>query len=106
MPGLEHEEAAKDVAVESRELGSVMLTLGWILLWGVALLGIYFFESVCAGSLFWPIWLAVQGIAGLMLVIAGTRYRRATGITRLGRRSLEHTLEQEKQEQAEQNRVA
>jgi len=106
MPGFDRDQAAIDSTVENRRLGSVMLTLGWILLWGDAVLGVFFFQSLRDGSLFWPVWLAVEGLAGLVLVIMGTQYRRAIGATRLGQADIRHTLVQEQRERAEDNRVA
>jgi len=106
MPGYERDQVAIDNTVENRRLGAVMLTLGWILLWGDAVLGAFFFISLRDGSMFWPIWLAIEGVAGLVLVIMGTRYRRALGVTRLGRMDLQHTLAQERREEAEQEHVA
>lgn len=106
MPGFERDQVAIDNTVENRRLGSVLLTVGWILLWMDAILGIFFFISLRNGSWFWPIWLAVEGILGLVLVMMGTRYRRAVGVTRLGHRDLEHTLAQQRQDEAEDNRVA
>jgi len=106
MPGYERDQVAIDNTVENRRLGAVMLTLGWILLWGDAVLGAFFFISLRDGSMFWPIWLAIEGVGGLVLVIMGTRYRRALGVTRLGRMDLQHTLAQERREEAEQEHVA
>src|SRR5271165_361209 len=106
MPGYERDQVAIDNTVENRHLGSVMLTLGWILLWGDAILGTFFFISLRNGSLFWPIWLAVEGIAGLALVILGTRYRRAVGPTKLGQADMRRTLVDERREEAEQKHVA
>jgi len=106
MPGYDHDQTAIDYTVENRRLGSVLLTLGWVLLWGDAVLGVFFFESLRDGSMFWPIWLTVEGLLGLVLVIMGTRYRRALGATKLGRMDLQHTLAQERQDNAEQNHVA
>jgi hypothetical protein len=60
MPGYERDQAAIDYTVENRQLGSVLLTLGWILLWMDAALGIFFFISLRDGSWFWPIWLGIQ----------------------------------------------
>jgi hypothetical protein len=106
MPGYERDQVAIDNTVENRRLGSIFLTLGWILLWGDAILGAFFFESLRDGSMFWPIWLAVQGLAGMVLVIMGTRYRRAIGATRLGQKDIERTLARERQERSEQEHVA
>jgi hypothetical protein len=106
MPGYERDQVAIDNTVENRRLGSVMLTLGWILLWGDAVLGAFFFISLRDGSMFWPVWLAIEGLAGLVLVIMGTRYRRALGVTKLGRRDIGHTLAAERREKAEQEHVA
>lgn len=106
MPGYERDQVAIDNTVENRQLGSIMLTLGWILLWGDAILGAFFFISLRDGSMFWPIWLAAEGIAGLVLVIMGTRYRRALGPTRLGQRDIEQTLAEERRADAEEEHVA
>jgi hypothetical protein len=106
MPGYDRDQFAIDNTVENRQLGSVMLTLGWILLWGDAVLGAFFFISLRDGSMFWPIWLAVEGFIGLALVIAGTRYRHTLGATRLGRRDIERTLAEERREKAEDQHVA
>jgi hypothetical protein len=106
MPGFDRDQAAIDNTVENRRLGSVLLTVGWILLWMDAVLGVFFFISLRNGSMFWPIWLAIEGVLGLALVIMGTRYRRAIGATRLGRHELEHTLTQQRQDEAEDQHVA
>jgi len=106
MPGFDRDQAAIDNTVENRQLGSIMLTVGWILLWMDAVLGVFFFISLRNGSMFWPIWLAIEGVLGLALVIMGTRYRRAIGATRLGQRELRHTLAQQRQDEAEDQHVA
>jgi hypothetical protein len=106
MPGYERDQVAIDNTVENRQLGSIMLTLGWILLWGDAVLSAFFFISLRDGSMFWPIWLAVEGIAGLALVIMGTRYRRTLGATKLGQKDMEHTRADERRTQAEEEHVA
>jgi hypothetical protein len=106
MPGYDRDQVAIDNTVENRQLGSIMLTIGWILLWMDGILGIYFFQSLSNGSMFWPIWLTIEGIAGLVLVIMGTRYRRALGATRLGQRDIARTARQEAKAEAEENRVA
>lgn len=106
MPGFDRDQAAIDDTVENRRLGSIFLTLGWILLWMDAGLGIFFFISLRSGSWFWPIWLGIQGVLGLVLVIMGMRYRRAVGPTRLGHRDLEHTLRQQRQDEEEERQVS
>ena len=106
MPGFDRDQVAIDNTVENRQLGSVMLTIGWILLWGDAMLGIFFFQSLRNGSMFWPIWLAIEGVIGLGLVIMGTKYRHAIGATRLGQRDIARTLRQEAKAEAEENQVA
>jgi hypothetical protein len=106
MPGYERDQVAIDNTVENRRLGSILLTLGWILLWGDAILGAFFFQSLRDGSMFWPIWLAAEGILGLVLVIMGTSYRRAIGATRLGQRDLQRTLAQQRQDESEEEHVA
>lgn len=105
MPGFD--QAAIDNTVENRRLGSIMLTAGWILLWAAIIFGmIFFFNSLRDGSWFWPIALGIVGFAGLVLVIVGTRYRRAVGATRLGQRDLANTLRQQKQDDDEEKTVA
>ena len=79
MPGFDRDQVAIDNTVENRRLGSILLTVGWILLWMDAGLGIFFFISLRNGSWFWPIWLGIEGALGLVLVVMGTRYRRAVG---------------------------
>ena len=106
MPGFDRDQPAIDSTVENRRLGSVLLTVGWILLWMDAILGVFFFISLRNGSWFWPIWLAIEGVLGLALVIMGTRYRRAIGPTRLGQRDLDRTLAQQRQDDAEDHQVA
>ena len=50
MPGFDRDQVAIDNTVENRQLGSIMLTVGWILLWIDAMLGIFFFISLRDGS--------------------------------------------------------
>ena len=102
----DRDQYAEDLTAQNRRLGSVMLTVGWILLWGDAIFGVFFFQSLRNGSLFWPVWLAIEGIAGLALVIMGSRYRRAVGVTRLARADWEHTQAEEQREREENRRVA
>lgn len=106
MPGFDRDQVAIDNTVENRRLGSVLLTVGWVLLWMDAVLGVFFFESLRDGSRFWPIWLGIEGMLGLVLVVMGNRYRRAIGPTRWGRRDLQHTLAQQRQDESEERRVA
>src|SRR5215813_2778560 len=101
MPGFDRDQVAIDNTVENRQLGSVMLTIGWILLWMDAILGVFFFHSLRDGSMFWPIWLGIEGLIGLVLVFMGTRYRRAIGPTRLGRHDIDAIMRQQRQDEAE-----
>ena len=106
MPGYESDQSRIDNTVENRRLGSVMLTVGWILLWFDAILLVYFYSSIRDGSMFWPTWIVAQGVIGVALVIAGTRYRRVIGATRLGRRDLAAIEREQRREEKEQRRVA
>src|SRR5208282_3385213 len=106
MPGFDRDQTAIDETMENRRLGSALLTLGWVLLWMDAGLGIFFFDSLRDGSWFWPIWLSIEGAIGLVLVIMGTRYRRAVGPTRLGHRDLIRTLKQQRQDEEEERQVS
>lgn len=106
MPGYERDQFAIDNTVENRRLGSVLLTLGWILLWGDAVILSFFFISLRNGSMFWPIWVAVEGFIALALIVMGTRYRRAIGPTKLGRKDLEAIAARERRGEAEEHRVA
>jgi hypothetical protein len=106
MPGFERDQMTIDNTVENRRLGSIMLTAGWVLLWFDAILLVYFFVSLRDGSMFWPLWVVIQGIIGLALVIAGTHYRRVIGATRLGRREMAGIEREQRREQAEQKHVA
>ncbi len=106
MPGFERDQSAIDNTVENRRLGSIMLTAGWTLLWFDAILLIYVFISFRDGSYFWPAWVAIEGIIGLALVIAGTRYRRTIGATRLGRRDMAGIERAQRREEQEEKHVA
>jgi hypothetical protein len=106
MPGFDRDQVAIDNTVENRQLGTIMLTIGWILLWMDSMLGIFFFSSLRDGSMFWPVWLTIQGAIGLVLIFMGTRYRHAVGATRLGQRDIARTARQEAQVESENNRVA
>jgi hypothetical protein len=106
MPGFESNQTSIDNTVENRRLGSIMLTLGWILLWFDAMLVVYLYSSVRDGSMFWPTWVAIQGIIGLGLVIMGTRYRRVIGATRLGQRDMAGIERDQRREEEEQRHVA
>ena len=106
MSSYESDQPAIDNTVENRQLGSVMLTTGWILLWFDAILVIYFFISLRDGSLFWPLWVSIQGVIGLGLVIAGTRYRRTIGRSRLAQHEIAATEREQRREEREQRRVA
>ncbi len=106
MPGYDRDQVAIDNTVENRQLGSILLTIGWILLWMDALLGMFFFQSLRNGSWFWPIWLGIEGVIGFVLVIMGTRYRHAVGATRLGQRDMKRTMRQQAKTEAEDNQVA
>jgi len=106
MPEFDSDQMAIDNTVQNRRLGSVMLTAGWILLWMDAMLAAYVYSSVEHGSLFWPIWIGVEGILGLVLVIMGTHYRRAIGPTALSRHDIASIERQERREHDEERRVA
>jgi hypothetical protein len=92
-------------ASETRRLGSIMLTIGWILLWMDGMLGVYFFISLRDGSLFWPIWVAIEGVLGLALIVVGTRYRHRQHATRLGAQATERVLRQQRQDEDEERHV-
>ena len=106
MPGFDRDQVAIDNTVENRQLGSILLTVGWILLWMDAMLGVFFFHQPAqrfvvladmAGRL--------EGVIGLVLVMMGTRYRRAVGATRLGQRDIEHTRAAARRTEAENDHV-
>ena len=105
MPDSDYSYTEADSAMEGRRLGSVLLVLGWTLLWMDVLLGIYFFISLRDGSMFWPVWLAVEGLAGLVLVIVGTHYRRMVRPTRLAERATRHMLWEQRREDEEERHV-
>jgi hypothetical protein len=106
MPESNRDQTAIDHTVQNGRLGSIMLTAGWILLWMDALLSVYLFSSARDGSLFWPIWIGIEGVLGLGLVIAGTHYRRAVGVTTLSRHDIADIERQERREEQESKRVA
>ena len=105
MPGFDRDQVAIDNTVENRRLGSVLLTVGWILLWMDAILGVFFFISLRNGSWFWPIWLGIEGAARTGAGDHGNALSPGVGVTRLGQRELERTLAQQRQDEAEDQQV-
>ena len=106
MPEISDRYDTGESASETRRLGSIMLTIGWTLLWMDGLLGVYFFISLRDGSLFWPIWVAIEGVLGLALIVVGTRYRHRQHATRVGAHIRESVLRQQRQDDEEERHVA
>ncbi len=75
MPQLGFTPEQNQRTQEGKRRGSVMLTLGWIVLWMTAMVGCFVFQDIREGSSFWLVWSGIQGFAGLVLVAAGVRYR-------------------------------
>jgi hypothetical protein len=106
MPGFDRDQSAIDNTVENRRLGSIVLTAGWVLLCMDALLFIYVFISWRDGSYWWPVWVGSQGLLGFVLVVMGSRYRRAIGPTRLGQLEMANTQREQRRDEEEQRHVA
>ena len=75
MPG--KKLIAQDMSGIGRaRLGSVMATVGKVLLWVDLLLLAFVYSSFKGGSLFWLWWVLAQGILGFALLGFGIRRRR------------------------------
>ena len=94
MPGFDRDQVAIDNTVENRRLGSVLLTVGWILLWMDAILGDLLLHQPAR----WFVVLAdmagaFEGVVGLGAGDHGDPLSPAVGATRLGQRDLQRTLD-------------
>jgi hypothetical protein len=80
------EPRALRVALEDQHIGSVLQTLGWVLLAFDAIPAIWIWIGFRSGSYFWLDWVLVEGALGFGLVAAGTllRSRAARDFARLG----------------------
>jgi phosphoglycerol transferase MdoB-like AlkP superfamily enzyme len=61
---------------ENRRLGSLLLTIGWILIGINGLAVMLMFQSIREGSKFWLVSGGVVGIIGLAFIAIGTFKRR------------------------------
>jgi hypothetical protein len=84
MPWLNHDRILEEAAaLEDLRKGGVLKTVGKVLLW-VDLVPICFlYMALRAGSMLIPWWAGVEGVAGIVLFLAGSR-RRSLALDKLG----------------------
>ncbi|HEY3927305.1 MAG TPA: hypothetical protein VGL89_02915 [Candidatus Koribacter sp.] len=76
MPHLGFDVAHETRFQENRRLGSWLLMTGWVL-WGMcAIGGMFVFQDIREGTHMWLVYDGVFGFIGLVLVAAGTIFRR------------------------------
>jgi hypothetical protein len=76
MPHIGISHAEEEHFQENRRLGSLLLTIGWILIGINGLAVMLMFQSIREGSKFWLVSGGVVGIIGLALIAFGTFKRR------------------------------
>ncbi len=70
-----------DIAeIEAKQrTGLLLLTLGWTLLIFDAIVVMWFWTGLRAGSSFWSWWVVIEGLSGAVFVGIGTRMRVHSG---------------------------
>jgi hypothetical protein len=76
MPHIGFTPAQEEKLQENRRIGSLMLTLGWILLAMNGLAAMFVFQDIREGTHLWLIMGTVVGVIGLTLIAVGTIKRR------------------------------
>jgi fatty acid desaturase len=67
-----------DIEAKQRR-GLLLLTLGWTLLIFDAIVVMWFWTGLRAGSSFWSWWVVIEGLAGAVFLGIGTRMRVHSG---------------------------
>ncbi|HWR36101.1 MAG TPA: hypothetical protein VN622_09560 [Clostridia bacterium] len=65
-------QRTQDAEIDAQRTGSLLLTLGWLVLAVDALLGIYAFPAIRDGSQSWLWLVAILGVIGFTLLVAGS----------------------------------
>jgi hypothetical protein len=69
-------QAEIETRMSRQRNGSLMLTLGWIILGFAMMLAIFWYNSVKDGDLFWRAMTGSLGFAGVVLIGLGNHFRR------------------------------
>jgi hypothetical protein len=69
------EQKGMDLAMDDLHKGSVMQTLGWVLLVFDSIPAVWIFVGFRTGSYFWLYWVVIEAAIGFGLLIAGTIFR-------------------------------
>ena len=73
---------ATDEAVHEQRLGSVLITVGWVLIAVDCILAVWIFVGLRGGSDMWLWWVIVEGILGFGLIFFGRHKRQAANRSR------------------------
>ena len=74
---------ATDEAVHEQRLGSVLITVGWVLIAMDCILAVWIWVGLRSGSEMWLWWVIVEGIVGLSFIFFG-RHKRQAATRELG----------------------
>jgi hypothetical protein len=76
MPHIGISPADEEHVLQSRRVGSQLLTIGWIFLAMAALAGMFAFQDIREGTRFMLVGASTFGVIGLVLIAAGTAKKR------------------------------
>jgi len=70
---------ATDEAVHEQRLGSVLITVGWVLIAMDCILSVWIWVGLRSGSDFWLWWVIIEGVLGVGIIFWG-RHKRAKAL--------------------------
>lgn len=76
MAEFQRTQSQVDATLGARRTGSVYMVLGWIILGMAALVGVFVFNAIRDGDMFWPTFAGIMGVIGLALVVGGAMVRK------------------------------
>ena len=68
-----------DEAVREQRLGSVLVTVGWVLIAMDCILSVWIWVGLRSGSDFWLWWVIIEGVLGVAFIFYG-RHKRQTAL--------------------------
>ncbi len=68
-----------DEAVHTQRLGSVLVTVGWVLIAMDCILSVWIWVGLRSGSDFWLWWVIIEGVLGFACIFYG-RHKRQTAL--------------------------
>lgn len=69
-------QADNEIRMSRYRNGSLMLTCGWIILGFAIMLGLFWYNSVKGGDIFWRALTGSVAVVGVILIGLGNHYRR------------------------------